>query len=80
VCQVPLKPTLGCIAVAPDFGFAPFSTGEQGRYGGNLDFNEITEGSTIVKAAARVPNSIAEVQTPLDVRGPEHHTKMANPG
>ena len=44
---VPLKPMLGCIAVAPDFGFAPFSTGEQGRYGGNLDFNEITEGSTV---------------------------------
>jgi acetamidase/formamidase len=44
---VPLKPTLGCVAVAPDFGFAPFSTGEQGRYGGNLDFNEITEGSTV---------------------------------
>ena len=44
---VPLKPMLGCIGVAPDFGFAPFSAGEQGRYGGNLDFNEITEGSTV---------------------------------
>lgn len=44
---VPLKPTLGCIGVAPDFGFAPFSAGEQGRYGGNLDWNEITEGSTV---------------------------------
>jgi hypothetical protein len=40
---VPLKPMLGCVGVAPDFGFAPFSTGEQGRYGGNMDFNEITE-------------------------------------
>jgi acetamidase/formamidase len=44
---VPLKPMLGCVGVAPDFGFAPFSTGEQGRYGGNMDFNEITEGSTV---------------------------------
>lgn len=44
---VPLKPMLGCVAVAPDFGFAPFSTGEQGRYGGNMDFNEITDGSTV---------------------------------
>jgi amidase len=44
---VPLKPMLGCVGVAPDFGFAPFATGEQGRYGGNMDFNEITEGSTV---------------------------------
>ncbi|HEX4164708.1 MAG TPA: acetamidase/formamidase family protein, partial [Bryobacteraceae bacterium] len=44
---VPLKPMLGCVGVAPDFGFAPFSTGELGRYGGNMDFNEITEGSTV---------------------------------
>jgi amidase len=44
---VPLKPMLGCVGVAPDFGFAPFSAGEQGRYGGNLDFNEITEDSTV---------------------------------
>jgi acetamidase/formamidase len=45
--SVPLKPMLGCIGVAPAFGFAPFSTGEQGRYGGNIDFNEVTEGSTV---------------------------------
>ncbi len=44
---VPLKPMLGCVGVAPDFGFAPFSTGEQGRYGGNMDFNEVTEGATV---------------------------------
>ena len=44
---VPLKPMLGCVGVAPDFGFAPFSTGEQGRYGGNMDFNEVTQGSTV---------------------------------
>jgi acetamidase/formamidase len=48
VFAVPLKPMLGCVGVAPDFGFAPFSTGEQGRYGGNMDFNEITEGSTVL--------------------------------
>jgi amidase len=44
---VPLKPMLGCVGVAPAFGFAAFSTGEEGRYGGNLDFNEITEGATV---------------------------------
>lgn len=44
---VPLEPMLGCIGVAPGFGSAPFSSGELGSYGGNLDFNAITEGSTI---------------------------------
>jgi amidase len=44
---VALKPMLGCVGVAPAFGFAPFSAGEQGRYGGNMDFNEIREGSTV---------------------------------
>lgn len=45
--SVPLRPMLGCIGVAPDFGFAPFSTGDAGRYGGNMDYNEVVEGSTI---------------------------------
>ena len=45
--SVPLRPMLGCVGVAPEFGFASFSTGELGRYGGNMDFNEITEGSTV---------------------------------
>lgn len=45
--SVPLKPMLGCIAVAPGFGFAPFSTGDSGRFGGNMDFNEIVEGATV---------------------------------
>lgn len=45
--SVPLRPMLGCIGVAPDFGFAPFSTGDAGRYGGNIDYNEMVEGSTI---------------------------------
>jgi acetamidase/formamidase len=45
--SVPLSPMLGCIAVAPGFGTAPFSTGDSGRYGGNMDFNEIVEGATV---------------------------------
>ncbi len=45
--SVPLRPMLGCIAVAPDFGFAPFSTGDSGRFGGNMDFNGIVEGATV---------------------------------
>lgn len=50
---VPLRPMLGCVGVAPDFGFAPFSTGEQGRYGGNMDYNQVVEGSTVYLAVTQ---------------------------
>jgi acetamidase/formamidase len=42
---VPLRPMLGCVATAPNLGAAP--TGDSGRYGGNMDFNEIVEGVTV---------------------------------
>ncbi|GMV31862.1 MAG: hypothetical protein AMXMBFR59_39870 [Rhodanobacteraceae bacterium] len=45
--EVPLRPMLGGLAVAPGFGAAPMSTGDTGRNGGNMDFNEITEGSIV---------------------------------
>lgn len=45
--SVPLRPMLGGLAVAPGFGAAPISTGDTGRFGGNMDFNEVIEGSTI---------------------------------
>ncbi len=45
--EVPLRPMLGGLAVAPPFGSAPLSTGDAGRFGGNMDFNEITEGATV---------------------------------
>jgi acetamidase/formamidase len=44
---VPLRPMLGCVAVAPGFGAAPPPAGDSGRYGGNMDFNEIVEGATV---------------------------------
>jgi len=44
--SVPLKPMLGCVATAPGFASAPPPTGDSGRYGGNMDFNEIVEGVT----------------------------------
>src|SRR5260221_1449393 len=44
---VPLRPMLGCIAVAPGPAGAPPSTGDSGPWGGNMDFNEIIEASTI---------------------------------
>ena len=44
---VPLRPMLGCVAVAPGFGSAPPPTGDSGRFGGNMDFNEVVEGATV---------------------------------
>ncbi|HUI56295.1 MAG TPA: acetamidase/formamidase family protein [Bryobacteraceae bacterium] len=45
--SVPLKPMLGCVATAPGPGQAAPGTGDSGRFGGNMDFNEITEGATV---------------------------------
>jgi amidase len=44
---VPVRPMLGCIGVAPGFGGAAVPTGDSGRVGGNMDFNEIVEGATV---------------------------------
>lgn len=44
---VPVRPMLGGIGVAPDFGLAPFSTGDSGRFGGNMDYNGIVEGAIV---------------------------------
>jgi amidase len=44
---VPLRPMLGCMATAPGPAQAPPGTGDSGYYGGNMDFNEITEGATV---------------------------------
>jgi acetamidase/formamidase len=41
------KPMLGCVGVAPEGEFAPTSA-PSGSYGGNLDYNEIGEGSTVI--------------------------------
>src|SRR5262249_27576803 len=44
--SIPLRPMLGCVGVAPPRKQA-FGTGELGSYGGNLDYNEVREGTTI---------------------------------
>ncbi len=44
---VPLHPMLGCIATAVNPASAAPGTGDSGGYGGNMDFNEIAEDSTI---------------------------------
>src|SRR5881628_3193869 len=38
---------LGCVAVAPNVAQAAPGTGDSGRYGGNMDFNEVVEGATV---------------------------------
>jgi amidase len=44
---VPLRPMLGCVAVAPGFASAAPPTGDSGRFGGNMDFNEVVEGAIV---------------------------------
>jgi amidase len=45
--NVPLHPMLGCVGVAPGFSSAPYSTGDSGRFGGNMDFSGVEEGATV---------------------------------
>jgi acetamidase/formamidase len=44
---VPLRPMLGCVATAANSAQAAPGTGDSGRFGGNMDFNEIVEGATV---------------------------------
>ena len=44
---VPLRPMLGCVAVAVSPSTAAPGTGDSGSYGGNMDFNEVVEGATV---------------------------------
>jgi len=48
---VPLRPMLGCIGVAPGPARAAPPTGDSGRWGGNMDFNEMVEGATLYLTA-----------------------------
>jgi len=45
--EYPALPMLGCVGVAPEGNFAPTS-GPSGSYGGNLDYNVIGEGATVI--------------------------------
>ena len=45
--QLPARPMLGCIGVAPAYGEVRTS-GRSGNYGGNIDYNDIVEGSTVL--------------------------------
>jgi amidase len=58
--SVPLKPMMGCVGVAPGLASAPPNTGDSGRWGGNMDFNEIVEGA-IVYLPVNVPGALLYV-------------------
>src|SRR5438105_3167357 len=58
--SVPLRPMLGCVAVAAGSAQAPPGTGDSGRYGGNMDFNEIIEGATVF-LSVNVPGALVYV-------------------
>ena len=45
--EFPARPMLGCIGVAAPGDFAPTSA-PAGSYGGNLDYNEVGEGATVM--------------------------------
>lgn len=45
--RVPVRPMLGGMAVAPGFGSVAMSTGDTGRNGGNMDYNQVIEGNTV---------------------------------
>jgi acetamidase/formamidase len=44
--SVPLKPMLGCISVAPP-GDQQYRGGDLGPFGGNMDYNDNAEGTTL---------------------------------
>ena len=43
---IPIDPMLGCVATAPQ-GTWSIRTTESGRFGGNMDYNQIREGTTV---------------------------------
>jgi len=45
--EFPVRPMLGCVGVAAPGDFAPTSA-PSGNYGGNLDYNQIGEGATVI--------------------------------
>ena len=45
--EFPARPMLGCVGVAAPGDFGP-SSGISGPYGGNMDYNEVAEGATVI--------------------------------
>ena len=45
--SIPLRPMLGCIAVAPPNSAGGLIAGDSAVIGGNMDFNEVVEGASV---------------------------------
>lgn len=45
--EFPARPMLGCVGVAAPGDFGP-SSGISGPYGGNMDYNQVVEGATLI--------------------------------
>ena len=54
--EIPLRPQVGCIAVAPARGQA-IRTQDSGVFGGNMDYNALREGTTVF-LTANVPGAL----------------------
>ncbi|MCC7052761.1 MAG: acetamidase/formamidase family protein [Gemmatimonadaceae bacterium] len=54
--EVPLRPQVGCLAVAPARGQA-IRTQDSGVFGGNMDYNALREGTTVY-LTANVPGAL----------------------
>jgi acetamidase/formamidase len=57
--EIPLRPMLGCIAVAPARGQA-IRTQDSGPFGGNMDYNALREGTTVY-LTVNVPGALVFV-------------------
>lgn len=57
--EIPLRPMLGCIGVAPSRGQA-IRTSDSGPFGGNMDYNELREGTTVY-LVVNVPGALIYV-------------------
>lgn len=55
--EVPVRAMLGCIATAPPPVAFARPSGDSGRFGGNMDFNQIVEGATVYLPVA-VPGAL----------------------
>lgn len=66
--SVQVRPMLGCVATATGPAQAPPGTGDSGRYGGNMDFNEVIEGATVYLPVS-VPGALLYVGDGHAVQG-----------
>jgi amidase len=73
--KIKLQPMLGCVGVAPPNRQA-FQSGNLGRYGGNMDYNQIREGTTLYFAVIQ-PGALLFVGDGHAAHGRSHSRQVA---